>query len=88
MYGASLKEQLQQFSKAMQKATGSALSLKSPANWVEAFHALEQYLAGKTKGKNGWYSLMNFPGSMAANQDFFLLLNISGIVGPADNPIW
>ena len=40
MYGASLKEQLQQFSKAMQRATGSALSLKSPENWVEAFHAL------------------------------------------------
>src|SRR5688500_13507792 len=44
MYGSSLKEQLQQFSRAMQKATGSALALKSPENWVEAFHALEQYL--------------------------------------------
>ena len=61
MYGASLKEQLQQFSKAMQKATGSVLSLKSPANWVEAFHALEQYLAGKNKGKKWVVFLDEFP---------------------------
>ena len=61
MYGSSLKEQLQQFSKAMQKATGSTLSFKSPENWVEAFHALEQYLAGKTKGKKWVVFLDEFP---------------------------
>jgi AAA+ ATPase superfamily predicted ATPase len=61
MYGSSLKEQLQQFSKAMQKATASALSLKSPENWVEAFHALEQYLAGKNKGKKWVVFLDEFP---------------------------
>lgn len=32
MYGASLKEQLRQFSKSLQKATSSILSLKSPEN--------------------------------------------------------
>src|ERR1700712_4907506 len=61
MYGASLKEQLQQFSKAMQRATGSALSLKSPENWVEAFHALEQYLEGKNKAKKWVVFLDEFP---------------------------
>jgi hypothetical protein len=61
MYGASLKEQLQQFSKALQKATGSALSLKSPENWVEAFHALEKYLGGKSKAKKSVVFLDEFP---------------------------
>jgi len=61
MYGASLKEQLQQFSKALQKATRSALALKPPENWVEAFHALEQYLTEKTKGKKWVVFLDEFP---------------------------
>jgi AAA+ ATPase superfamily predicted ATPase len=61
MYGASLKEQLQQFSKAMQRATGSALSLKSPENWVEAFYALEQYLEEKNKAKKWVVFLDEFP---------------------------
>lgn len=61
MYGASLKEQLQQFSKALQTATGSALALKPPENWVEAFHALEQYLAGKSKTKKWVIFLDEFP---------------------------
>jgi len=50
-YKASLKTQLQQFSKELQDATGSALALKSPDSWVDAFHALEQYLATKDKRK-------------------------------------
>ena len=43
----SLKEQLQLFSLALQKASGSALALKPPANWIEAFDALARYLATK-----------------------------------------
>lgn len=50
-YGASLKMQLKQFSKELQDATGSALALKPPETWVDAFHALEQYLATKDKRK-------------------------------------
>jgi AAA+ ATPase superfamily predicted ATPase len=50
-YKASLKTQLQQFSKELQDVTGSALALKSPDSWVDAFHALEQYLATKDKRK-------------------------------------
>ncbi|MCW3119720.1 MAG: ATPase [Chitinophagaceae bacterium] len=61
MYGGSLKEQLQQFSISLQKATGSALSLKSPDNWVEAFHALEQWLAGQSKKKKSVIFLDEFP---------------------------
>jgi uncharacterized protein len=61
MYGAGLKEQLQQFSKAMQKATGSLLALRPPENWVEAFHVLENYLDRKTKNKKWVVFLDEFP---------------------------
>lgn len=61
MYGAGLKEQLQQFSKALQKASGFVLSLKPPGNWVEAFHALEQYLEGKNRNKKWVVFLDEFP---------------------------
>lgn len=61
MYGASMKEQLQQFSKALQQATGATLSLKPPENWVDAFHALEQYLNGKDNGKKWVVFLDEFP---------------------------
>src|ERR1700712_261094 len=43
----TLKEQLQLFSLALQKATGSALALKPPVNWIEAFDALSRYLSTK-----------------------------------------
>ena len=43
----TLKEQLQLFSLALQKATGSALALKPPVNWIEAFDALSWYLSTK-----------------------------------------
>jgi len=61
MYGGSLKDQLQQFSKSLQKAAGSALSLKPPETWVEAFYALEQYLTGKSKKKKWVVFLDEFP---------------------------
>ena len=61
MYGANMKKQLQLFSKAIQKATGSVLSLRPPQNWVEAFYALEQYLATKSKNKKWVVFLDEFP---------------------------
>lgn len=61
MYGASMKEQLLQFSKSMQRATGSVLAIKPPATWVEAFHALEKYLEGKKKNKKWVVFLDEFP---------------------------
>ncbi len=61
MYGASMKEQLLQFSKAMQRAMGSELGIKSPATWVEAFHALQKYLEGKKKNKKWVVFLDEFP---------------------------
>lgn len=61
MYGAGLKEQLQQFSKAMQKATGSPLPFKAPENWVEAFHALEKHLEKKNKNKKWVVFFDEFP---------------------------
>lgn len=61
MYGGSLKEQLLQFSKSLQKATGSPLSLKPPNSWVEAFHALEQFLDRLAKRKKLVVFLDEFP---------------------------
>lgn len=50
-YGGSLKEQLLQFSRSLQKATGSTLSITPPNSWAEAFHALEQFLEKQSKRK-------------------------------------
>ena len=61
MYGGSLKEQLMQFSKSMQKATGSILRPQSPDSWVTAFHALEQYLDSLDKKKKSVVFLDEFP---------------------------
>ena len=44
MYQASLKEQLQQFSIALQLASGAALALQPPTNWIAAFQALQAFL--------------------------------------------
>jgi uncharacterized protein len=61
MYGGSLKSQLLQFSRALQKATGSALTLHPPPNWVDAFHALEQYLGIRNSKKKCVVFLDEFP---------------------------
>ena len=61
MYGGSLKEQLLQFSKSLQKATDSALSLTPPNTWVEAFHALEQFLGKLPKRRKLVIFLDEFP---------------------------
>jgi len=57
----SLKEQLQLFSIALQKATQSALALKPPANWIEAFDALSRYLATRDQKKKSVVFLDELP---------------------------
>ncbi len=44
IHGASLKQQLQNFSLALQKAQGAALPLAVPGDWLSAFQMLEQFL--------------------------------------------
>lgn len=61
MYKGSLKDQLLQFSKSMQKATSSTLSLTPPKSWIEAFHALEQFLERLPKRKKMVIFLDEFP---------------------------
>lgn len=61
MYGGTLKEQLLQFSKSLQKATGSILPLQSPENWITAFHALEQFLVTLNKKEKSVVFLDEFP---------------------------
>src|SRR6478609_9740151 len=60
-YGASLKDQLVQFSRSLQKATGSTLGIKPPNSWAEAFQALEQLLASQGKRKKLVVFLDEFP---------------------------
>jgi hypothetical protein len=61
MYKGSLKDQLLHFSRSLQKATGSTLALTSPKSWVEAFHALEQFLENLPKRKKSVIFLDEFP---------------------------
>ncbi|MEO5684927.1 MAG: ATP-binding protein [Chitinophagaceae bacterium] len=61
MYQSGLKNQLQQFSIALQLATGSTLALKPPANWIEAFQALQAYLTTLLQKKKLVVFLDEFP---------------------------
>lgn len=61
MHNGSMKEQLLQFSRAFQKATASPLAIKPPANWVEAFAALEQLLSAKPRSQKSVIFLDEFP---------------------------
>jgi len=61
MYKGSLKDQLVQFSRSLQKATGSPLILTPPLSWVAAFHALEQFLEKLPRRKKLVIFLDEFP---------------------------
>jgi uncharacterized protein len=61
MYGGSLKKQLLQFSRSLHKATGSTLSITPPNSWIDAFHALEQFLGKPPKRKKLVVFLDEFP---------------------------
>jgi len=61
MYKGTLKDQLLQFSRSLQKATGSVLALTPPGSWVEAFHALEQFLDKLPRRKKLVVFLDEFP---------------------------
>lgn len=61
MYKGTLKDQLLQFSRSLQKATGSVLALTPPRSWVEAFHALELYLDKLPRRKKLVVFLDEFP---------------------------
>ena len=54
-YGATLKEQLDNFPQALGKAIGMGIQPQRPASWAEAFRQLEQFLESpilkKEKGK-------------------------------------
>lgn len=61
MSNASLKDQLQQFSIALQKANGSPLPLRAPVSWIEAFSALQTFLETKDKKRKSVIFLDEFP---------------------------
>ncbi|WP_232214716.1 ATP-binding protein [Asinibacterium sp. OR53] len=49
IHGASMAQQLENFSKAMQRAAGSPLPVLPPANWIQAFSQLETIVQPKLK---------------------------------------
>lgn len=51
IHNADMKEQLENFSVALQKAVGSTVKLAVPANWSSAFQTLEQFLDPIVKKK-------------------------------------
>ncbi len=61
MYQAGLKEQLQQFSLALQQASRSAMALRPPLNWIDAFQALQAYLSPMLQKKKLVVFLDEFP---------------------------
>ncbi len=61
MYQSGLKEQLQQFSIALQNSSGSILALKPPVNWIDAFQALQAYLTPLIQKKKLVVFLDEFP---------------------------
>lgn len=61
MNNGSLKAQLLQFSKALQKASNAPLPLAPPKSWVEAFTALEGMLSSLSKKKKWVVFFDEFP---------------------------
>jgi AAA+ ATPase superfamily predicted ATPase len=61
MNDATLKDQLQQFSKALQLATKTSLELTPPPSWVDAFTALEKMLGALSKKKKRVVFFDEFP---------------------------
>ena len=61
MNNGSLKAQLLQFGKALQKASNAPLPLAPPKSWVEAFAALERMLSSLSKKKKWVVFFDEFP---------------------------
>ncbi len=61
VHNADMKEQLENFSVALQKATGSTLKLAVPENWSSAFQSLEQFLEPVVKKKKVVLFFDEFP---------------------------
>jgi uncharacterized protein len=61
MNDGTLKAQLLQFSKSLQKATAAPLALKPPESWVDAFTALEQMLGTLSKRRKWVVFFDEFP---------------------------
>ncbi|WP_036601614.1 AAA family ATPase [Olivibacter sitiensis] len=61
MHNAGIKKHLQQFALAMQTASASPLPLSAPANWIEAFHLLQQLLEEKLKKQKMVVFIDEFP---------------------------
>ncbi|MCF6402259.1 AAA family ATPase [Chitinophaga filiformis] len=61
IHGASLREQLQNFGLALQTAMKSNVPIATPANWIQAFHIMDQYLNGLPKSKPAVLFFDEFP---------------------------
>lgn len=61
IHEASFKDQLQNFSLALQAAMKSKVPIATPENWIKAFHMLDQYLADLPKNKSAVLFFDEFP---------------------------
>lgn len=61
IHEAKLPEQLQNFSFALKNAMGSSADLAVPANWISAFHALQNFLEPSIKKRKGVIFFDEFP---------------------------
>ncbi|MEP7143042.1 MAG: ATP-binding protein [Ferruginibacter sp.] len=61
IHNASLNEQLQNFSLALKEATGIALQLAAPVNWIDAFYYLQTHLTSKLNSQKSVIFFDEFP---------------------------
>ncbi len=67
---APLNEQLQNFIFSLQLASGRSIIGNPPANWMEAFFMLINYLKKQSTNKRVVVFLMNYPGCPPTVQGF------------------
>jgi len=70
IHSASLNTQLQNFTNAMQAATGSPVPLATPTNWLQAFHQLQGILEPTLKQKRSVIFFDEFPWAHSARSGF------------------
>ena len=70
VHNATMRQQLQNFSYALQRAMNSPAELAAPATWIAAFHTLEDYLAPIVKKQKTVIFFDEFPWIQTPRSNF------------------
>lgn len=70
VHEASLASQLQNFSFALQAASGDALPVAVPPNWITAFYTLQKFLVGKLGSRKSVIFFDEFPWAQTQKSGF------------------